>query len=123
VTTIYVLDDDRLFRDLLKTVFELEGYNMVPVTDTATLVPKAMETPPDLILMDVHLAQGDTFGAMRELRKVEGLASVPVIMTSGMDHRSECLQAGADVFLAKPFRPPELLGLIERLVKGRDQKE
>ena len=122
MTTIFVLDDDRVFRELLKTVFQLEGYQTTVVPAPDDLVPMAREAMPDLVLMDVHMAHGDTFDAVRQMRAEETLQSVPVIMTSGMDHRAECKEAGADVFLAKPFRPPELLGLIGDLIEESGKK-
>ena len=123
VKTILVLDDDKVFTELLKTVFELEGYQAVIVSGADDLVPTVREAGPALVLMDVHLAQTDTFDVVRELRADEALQTVPVVMTSGIDHRHESLDAGANAFLAKPFRPPELLALIAGLVEGQDQDE
>jgi len=121
VSAIFVLDDDRTFRELLRTVFELEGYQAVIVPGPDDLVPMAYQTRPDLVLMDVHLLGGDTFGVLRQLREDEVLRDVPVVMTSGMDLRGECLDAGADAFLAKPFRPSELLALIGGMLDGQDE--
>jgi DNA-binding response OmpR family regulator len=43
---------------------------------------------------------------------------VPVVMTSGMDRSDECLDAGADAFILKPFRPSELLERVQGLILG-----
>jgi CheY-like chemotaxis protein len=67
------------------------------------------------VLMDVHTGHGDTLDVLRELKSDETLKVVPVVMTSGMDRSPECLAAGADIFLLKPFRPVELLDVVADL--------
>jgi len=42
------------------------------------------------------------------------------VMTSGMDRSDECLAAGADAFLLKPFRPSEALTVIANLINRQD---
>ena len=57
---------------------------------------------------------------LRELRADETLKTMPVVMTSGMDRSDECLAAGADAFLLKPFRPSEVLTVIADLIDRQD---
>jgi len=116
VNTILVVDDDKTFRGLLKTVLELEGYQTVIVSHLDDVMPGARRARPMLTLMDVHVSHGDSLGVLRELRADEALKAMPVVMTSGMDLSAECLAAGADAFLLKPFRPSELLTMIEDLI-------
>jgi DNA-binding response OmpR family regulator len=120
VKTILVVDDDRTFTGLLRTVFELEGYQAAITTNPADVMPVARQTKPALLVMDVHTGQGNTIGLLQEFRADEATKTTPVIMTSGMDRRTECLQAGADAFILKPFRPTELLELVERLIAKQD---
>jgi DNA-binding response OmpR family regulator len=124
VSTIIVVDDDRVFRGLLKTVLEMEGYEAIIEASSGSVTGLAAETAPDLILMDVHVANGDTLEVLRALKADVALRDVPVLMTSGADHSAECFEAGADGFLLKPFRPSELLATIAGLVKrgGTDER-
>ena len=114
--TILVVDDDKVFRGLLKTVLELEGYRAVVVSHPDDVLPEARRTRPVLAVMDVHVSHGDTFGVLEAMRADETLKAMPVVMTSGMDVSAKCLAAGADAFLLKPFRPTELLNMIGDLV-------
>ncbi len=114
--TILVLDDDKTFTGLLKTVFELEGYQAVITTDPAELMPAAHEAKPSLLVMDVHAGREDTICLLQELKSDEQTKSMPVIMTSGMDRSDECMRAGANAFILKPFRPSELLEIVEALI-------
>lgn len=116
--TILVVDDDKTFTGLLKTVLELEGYQAIAVSSADAVLPAARESKPVLILMDVQA--GDTLSVLRELRADETFKSVAVIMVSGMDRAQECLACGADRFLLKPFRPSELLAVVSDLIGPRN---
>lgn len=116
MNTVVVVDDDPTFCGLLKTVLELEGYQVALVPRSDDVVPTVRRVRPALVLMDVHAGHVDTLGVLRELRSDEALRTVPVVMTSGMDHSAECEAAGAEAFILKPFRPAELLAIIADLV-------
>ena len=115
--TIIVVDDDRTFTRLLKTVLEMEGYQTSIVLRPDDVIATAQRVEPLLILMDVHTGREDTLGVLQEIKAEKRLKEVPVVMTSGMDHTKECLDAGAEAFLLKPFRPSELLTTIKNLIK------
>ncbi len=106
---ILVADDDQAMLGLLTTLMELEGDTTVTVTRPEKVVPVAQREKPELILMDYHLAGGNSLAALHELKNSPELSSIPVLMTSGMDCERECLKAGANDFILKPFRPTELI--------------
>ena len=118
MNTVVVVDDDEVFSGLLKTVLELENYQVVVVPWPDDVVPAVRQVMPMLLLMDVHTGRGDTLGVLRELRADETLKGVSVVMTSGMDRSAECLAAGADDFILKPFSPSELLAKVADLMGG-----
>ncbi len=119
--TIVVVDDDRVFRELLTTVLNLEGYRAVVRTTPEEVIPTVREEEPALVLMDFHIHRQNTLGTLQALKDDEALQDVPVIMTSGMDHAEECMSAGADAFVLKPFRPSEMLDKIVELIQSREQ--
>jgi len=120
MNTVVVVDDDQVFSGLLKTVLELEGYQVTVVPWPDDVVPTVRQVMPVLVLMDVHTGRGDTLGVLRELRTDEASNNVLVVMTSGMDRSAECLAAGADDFILKPFSPSELLTKIADLIARSD---
>ena len=117
---IIVVDDDQVFSGLLKTVLELEGYQVTVVPWPADVLPAVRQLIPVLVLMDVHTGRGDTLGILREIRADAALDGLLVVMTSGMDRSAECLAAGANEFVLKPFSPSELLAKIADLIAGLD---
>ena len=116
--TIVVVDDDKTFGELLTTVLRLDGYRPVVLTAPEEIVPTVREEDPALVLMDVHIHNEDTLGALQELKDDEALQRIPVIMTSGTDHARQCVNAGADAFVLKPFLPSEMMAKIADLIGG-----
>jgi len=122
VETIIVVDDDRVFRELLTTVLNLRGYRAVVRTTPEEVIPAVQEEDPALVLMDFHIHDQNTLNTLHELKCDEALSDIPVIMTSGADHAQECNNAGADAFVLKPFRPSEMLEKITDLIHARKQR-
>jgi DNA-binding response OmpR family regulator len=118
MTKILVADDDTVMLKLLTTLMQLEGNEITTVTRPAEIMPAVERERPDLIMMDFHLAGGDVMETLVDLRSREELASIPVLVASGMDHETACLNAGADGFILKPFRPTQLLERIHELLGG-----
>ncbi len=113
--TIVVVDDDETFTRLMDTMLRLEGYRSVAVTHPDQIVATVGRESPALVLMDIHVGDVDTLGILRQLKGDEALMTAPVIMTSGMDRGRECMDAGAEAFFLKPFRPSRLMATVREL--------
>jgi CheY-like chemotaxis protein len=116
VSTVLVVDDDKTFTGLLKTVFELEGHQAEILTSPDHVVATVCQIQPALVIMDIHIGQKDTLGVLEELTTNEITKQIPVLMTSGMDLTDKCLDAGAAAFVLKPFRPSELIEIVTNLI-------
>lgn len=98
---------------VLRTLLELEGFQVIQGGDLLTaeaLLEAIQSEQPDTILLDVHL-RNDVSGVdlLRALQVMPNLPKTRVVMTSGMAMEAECMAAGADDFLLKPFMPDELI--------------
>jgi DNA-binding response OmpR family regulator len=116
VTKVMIVDDDRNTVKLLQTLLELDGYDVAVAPRGADVLPVAEQALPDIFLMDYHLADMDGVDVIRELRAHATFAKTPIIMTSGLDVEVEALEAGANVFIVKPFEPGDLPGLFTSLL-------
>ena len=115
-----VVDDDEVFGRLMSTVLDLEGYRPVVVKTVEDVVPMVREEGPALVLMDFYIHDQDTLAVLGELKQDPVLKDTPVILISGSDRSAPGLEAGADSFMAKPFRPSELLAEISGLIAGSE---
>ncbi len=113
---ILIADDDSVMLGLLTTLLKLEGDEALTVSKPEQIVPLVQRELPDLILMDVHLSGGDALQTLSDLKTDPQLQHIPILMASGMDRKTECLAAGADDFILKPFRPADLLERIQNLL-------
>ena len=99
----------------------MEGYETAIVSRLNDVLPMARQVRPSLILMDVHVGNSDTLGVLRELCADKTAERAPIMMASGMDRSTECLAAGADDFILKPFRPSELVERAAGLISKQDK--
>ncbi len=115
--SILVVDDDRTMITLLKTLLELEGFTVSTTPLGQTALQMTRDGKPDVVLMDVHLADGDGLQVLRQIRADADLATARVIMTSGLDMLEECRRAGSDAFILKPYAPDQLVGILKKLME------
>ena len=110
---ILLAEDDPTMVALLKTLLTIEGFEVVTILDKAgDPVENIRREKPDVVLLDVYLGEQDGVELVRQMRQVPELKSVKVVMTSGMNKVDECLEAGADDFLLKPYMPDDLIRRI-----------
>jgi DNA-binding response OmpR family regulator len=110
---ILLAEDDSTMVSLLKTLLKMEGFE-VTALDVDADIPAAVDREkPDAIFMDVHLGEQSGIQVLQTLRKNPETAKVRIVMTSGLNMETECLNLGADAFLQKPFMPDELIGVLK----------
>ncbi len=116
--SVLIVEDDELTSSLLKFLLERERYTVEMATDgRAGLARIQNHAPTTIVLMDVMLPFLDGFELLRELRTREAWRDTRVIMLSAKSQGSEivrALDAGADDYLVKPFKPEELFARLRR---------
>jgi len=125
MSKVLIVDDDRTMISLLKILLEMDGYEVANISVGGQFINKVRNEKPDLVLMDVFLADSDGTEILKQLRKTTDIANVRVIMTSGMDLTDQCMDAGADAFLLKPYTPEQLMKVIQENLpqKGESDQE
>jgi len=120
-----IVDDDRLFRTMLGRAFSQAGF----VTAVAQSGPEALQMLegffPELLVLDIWMpGEFDGVEACRRVRADGRFRDLIIVMMSAADRRKEterCLQAGANLFIPKPFSPKHFLDQVSLLLreKGR----
>jgi CheY-like chemotaxis protein len=98
---------------LLRILLEMDGYEVVHLTEHADILVQIREEDPDLILMDVFLPDVNGMELLQRIRQDRDLGEARVVMTSGMDQSERSTASGADAFLLKPYTPEQLIQVIE----------
>ena len=111
---ILLAEDDSTMVSLLKTLLNMEGFDVVALNVESDIAAAVEEEKPDAIFMDVHLGEQSGMQVLNAIRKNPDTSGVRVIMTSGLNVKDECLQLGADAFLQKPFMPDDLISVLRQ---------
>jgi CheY-like chemotaxis protein len=126
MTVVLVVEDDPAIRALTRVTFEraqrtsLDGVRFVDAGNLAEARSLIGSESPDLIVMDVRLPDGNGLDLIRELRGSGDPRPMKVIIASASvlpTERETALAAGADRFLAKPYRPGDLVDAIVELLE------
>jgi DNA-binding response OmpR family regulator len=119
-TTILVIEDEVKIRDLLRSYFEREGFDVVSTGSGADAIGLAQTAAPDLVVLDLRLPDVAGESVVSEIRR---FSSVPVLMLTakaGEQDRITGLELGADDYVTKPFSPREVV-LRARAILRRGQ--
>jgi CheY-like chemotaxis protein len=114
---VLVVDDDDAILASVREILELEGYPVVTATNGAEALRRIEEERPALVLLDMRMPGLNGWDVARILRE-RGLAVPILVMTAAQDARRWAAQIGASGYLAKPFDLDDLLGTVERLLRG-----
>jgi CheY-like chemotaxis protein len=117
---VLIADDNATSRELVRTVLENSGYEVVEAGDGIEALRSARESKPDLIILDLHMPGLDGFGVVREIRLDRDLAATPVmaLTASAMQgDRERALAAGFTSYIAKPIQLRVLRSEVERMLE------
>lgn len=117
MSNVVVVDDDREMGRLLKMLLELEGHQVVVIRMYEEILSNLRQTMPDIAVFDVRVQDQETIPLVSQIRQDATLAHIPIVMASGMDRSHECLRAGANRFMLKPFTPDALITVMKELLK------
>ncbi len=119
MTTILIVEDNEMNRDMLSRRLERKGYKILIAVDGETGITVAKANLPDLILMDMSLPVVDGWEATRRIKADDDLKHIPVIALTAhamANDRAKALEAGCDEYDTKPIDLPRLLDKMERLL-------
>jgi len=115
---ILIVDDEQGIRAALKQLLEYEGYETRDAPNGAGALIAAEQWRPHLVFLDVKMAGMDGIETLKRLRERD--PAQVVVMISGypaVSRATEAMKRGAMDYLAKPFRPEEIIEAVEAVVQ------
>jgi DNA-binding response OmpR family regulator len=116
--TVLVVEDDAAIRRGLVDALRFHGCGVLEASDGAAGLRLALESPCDLVLLDVMLPRMDGLSVLGELRRSR--PTLPVIMVTARgaeEDRVRGLSGGADDYVVKPFSARELLARVDAVLR------
>jgi two-component system chemotaxis response regulator CheY len=117
--SVLVVDDDPFIRKLIATTLEdVAGFELHEASDGLEALTVAERERPSLVFLDVDMPKLDGIDACRRLREQPDTSNTTIVMLTaahGDSVERQAEEAGADLFLTKPFSPLDLLRLVDRL--------
>jgi signal transduction histidine kinase/ActR/RegA family two-component response regulator len=115
--SILLVEDNLLNQKFAMTSLERAGHHVDLAENGRIAVEKFKNTPYDLILMDIAMPIMDGIEATRVIREIEaGKKRIKIVAVTAhvmVTDREKCLEAGMDEYISKPYRPNELLSILE----------
>ena len=114
---ILIVDDETALQNMVKEILSQAGYETESALSCAQALEQFRAAPPDAVLLDVNLPDGDGFSLFGKLREN---GDMPVLFLSARDEDADRLQGlglGADDYITKPFLPQELLLRLKAVLR------
>jgi len=117
--TILIVDDDPVIRKLITTTLQdVAGYRLAEAGDGMAALETAQRERPEIVFLDYDMPRLNGIETCRRLRADPATAGATIVMLTAMsdgDAQEHAAEAGADLFLTKPFSPLRLLRLVDDL--------
>jgi DNA-binding response OmpR family regulator len=122
--TVLIVEDDDQIATLLKFMIEREGFEVLAAADgrAAGHIVESV-APPAIVILDLMLPYIDGFQLVDMIRARPEWKQVPIIMLTAKSQERDivrALDAGANDYMIKPFKPEELKARIKRLLRAEN---
>jgi len=118
---VLLVDDYPDAREMYTEYLEFSGFDVVEAGNGMEALQRAVDSTPDIILMDLSLPVMDGWEATRRLKADKCTAAIPVVALTGhalADISEGAKRAGCDAFVTKPCLPEDLVREIRKILDG-----
>lgn len=119
-TRILVVDDEADISTVLSVTLRRAGFEVQTAGDGIEAIEAIQREPPDLVILDVMMPRADGLETLKRIREHGPTAQLPVIMLTAKAQLADKIQGfdrGADDYVAKPFRPREVVARVQALLR------
>src|SRR5437867_804386 len=120
-STILVIDDDPTVHDLMRRFLTKEGFRVAIAPGGKEGIEMAKELKPDLITLDVLMAEMDGWSVLTALKADPAIADIPVIILTMFDDKEMGFALGASDYMTKPINRDRLVNVLRRHHHGGHQ--
>ena len=112
------VDDSPSVRKLVEFTLKAKGFEVGSAEDGQEALDIMAKEQFDAVILDINMPRMNGFQVLEKMRADDTYASIPVIIltTEGQEEdKDKAVELGATAYIVKPFKPTQLLGLIEKI--------
>ncbi|MEW6482723.1 MAG: response regulator [bacterium] len=120
-----IVDDDIDISEIIKTILEMEGYEVTIAYDGMSALDISYQKKPDLVLLDIMMPGMDGWDVLKRLKACRKTLHIPVAMVTARINPEEKIKAfkeGAEEFITKPLHIDDFLRRINRLFHKEEEE-
>lgn len=114
---ILIVDDSRTSRKMLRNILESNGHEIIDeAVNGQEGVQKFQALKPDIVTLDITMPVVDGVEALKMIKALDPESKVVMVTAAGQKNKMiECIKAGANEFLTKPFEQQEIVDVINKM--------
>ncbi len=119
---VLMVDDSRTSRKLLRSILEEGGHEVVgEAVNGQEGVQQFQALKPELVTMDITMPVLDGIEALKMIKALDKEAKVIMVTAAGQKNKvMECIKAGADEFITKPFDNNEIISAVSKVAESQE---
>ena len=117
--TILIVDDSASVRQVVGISLKQAGYDVIEGVDGKDALKKLTGLKVHLIISDVNMPNMDGISMVKAIKQMPAYKFTPIVMLTPESQdakKKEGQEAGAKAWVVKPFKPEQLLGVVQKLV-------
>lgn len=117
--TILTAEDSSSLRSLMSSTLQDAGYEVIEADDGQQALERLADEEIDMLITDLNMPRLDGIDLIREVRKKPANRFLPIVMLTSEtqnSRRQEGKQAGASAWIQKPFKPEQLLKVVQMVL-------
>ena len=122
MSTILIVDDSSALREMVSGLLVKAGMTILEAKDGAEAQKKIEASAPDLVILDIVMPNMNGYELCRWIKTNPSTKDLPVVICSSKSEEFDRywgMKQGADAYIAKPFRPDEMVKTVKQLLRSR----
>jgi len=123
---IYVVDDEKDIREILKVNLQKNGFDVATFASAEEVLKQVTIAKPDLFILDIMMSGMDGLDLCKQIRASNTLKDIPILFLSAKSQELDKvlgLELGADDYITKPFSVHELVARVKAILRRTQGKD
>jgi len=119
-SVILLVDDEQLSLDLTARRIEKFGFKVLRASNGEQAISAVIDNDIQLVLLDINMPEIDGYEVLKQIRRIRSKEELAVVMVTAVEEPDiviDCINAGANDYIMKPFHPTELIARVNTVLR------